>query len=133
MNADRDQEPVLKLAGGLRRNILAVAKAALAARSAPQRAVRNKPTPATGKRPPARRVFGQKAVWLRCSVVAARSASSPRLIRFPEVFGPPPREPTKSPRSRWGIHLRREMIFQRVRSMAAATLLRDHRRSRLLS
>src|SRR5712692_6732670 len=74
MNADRDQESVLKLAGGPRRNILAVAKAALAARSAPQRAVRNEPTPATGKRPAARRVFGQMAVWLRCSVVAARSA-----------------------------------------------------------
>src|SRR5712692_1400442 len=83
MKADRDQEPVLKLAGGLRRGILAVAKAALAARSSPQRAVRNGPTPATGKRPAARRVFGQKAVWLRparecfrsCSVVAARRAS----------------------------------------------------------
>src|SRR5712692_1881314 len=72
MNGDWDQEPVLKLAGGLRRGILAVAKAALAARSAPQRAVRNEPTPATGKRPAARRVFGQKAVWLRCSSVTDR-------------------------------------------------------------
>src|SRR5712692_5341385 len=72
MKADRDQEPVLKLAGGLRRGILAVTKAALAARSAPQRAVRNEPTPATGKRPAARRVFGQKAVWLRCSSVTDR-------------------------------------------------------------
>src|SRR5713101_2884493 len=43
-------------------------------RASPQRAIRNEPTPATGKRPAARRVFGQKAVWLRCSVVAARSA-----------------------------------------------------------
>src|SRR6266581_9192333 len=76
-------EPVWKLRGALRRGILAVAKAALAARSAPQRAVRNEPTPATGKRPAARRVFGEKAIWLRparecfrsCSVVAARSAS----------------------------------------------------------
>src|SRR6266571_3634885 len=56
---------------------------AVAARSAPQRAVRNESTPATDKRPAARRVFGEKAVWLRpareclrsCSVVAARSAS----------------------------------------------------------
>src|SRR6266852_154614 len=52
-------------------------------RASPQRAVRNEPTPATDKRPAARRVFGEKAVWLRparecfrgCSVVAARSAS----------------------------------------------------------
>src|SRR3989442_4080420 len=69
MNGDWDQEPFLKLAGGLRRGIWAVAKAALAARSAPQRAVRNEPTPATDKRPAARRVFGEKAVWLRCSSV----------------------------------------------------------------
>src|SRR6266702_269778 len=49
----------------------------------PQRAVRNEPTPATGKRPAARTVFGQKAVCLRpareclrsCSVVAAPSSS----------------------------------------------------------
>jgi hypothetical protein len=43
-------------------------------RASPQRAVRNEPTPATGKRPAARRVFGQKAFWLRCSVGAARRA-----------------------------------------------------------
>src|SRR5260370_847196 len=36
-------------------------------RASPQRAVRSEPTPATGKRPAARRVFGQKAAWLRCS------------------------------------------------------------------
>src|SRR6266851_4466886 len=54
-------EPVWKLPGALRRGILAVAKAALAARSAPQRAVRNEPTPATDKRPAARRVFAEKA------------------------------------------------------------------------
>src|SRR5258708_18697443 len=62
-------EPVWKLRGALRRGILAVAKAALAARSAPQRAVRNEPTPGTDKRPAARRVFAEKAVWLRCSSV----------------------------------------------------------------
>src|SRR5258708_5849317 len=54
-------EPVWKPRGALRRGILAVAKAALAARSAPQRAVRNEPTPATDKRPAARRGFGEKA------------------------------------------------------------------------
>src|SRR5713226_4437461 len=51
--------------------------------ASPQRAVTTEPTPATDKRPAARRVFGEKAVWLRpareclrgCSVVAARSAS----------------------------------------------------------
>src|SRR5229473_2631212 len=38
-------------------------------RASPQRAVRNEPTPATDKRPAARRVFGEKAVRLRCSSV----------------------------------------------------------------
>ena len=38
-------------------------------RASPQRAVRNEPTPATVKRPAARRVFEEKAVWLRCSSV----------------------------------------------------------------
>src|SRR6266704_2070143 len=38
-------------------------------RASPQRAVRNEPTPATDKRPAARRVFAEKAVWLRCSSV----------------------------------------------------------------
>src|SRR6266852_7384330 len=38
-------------------------------RASPQRAVRNEPTPATDKRPAARRVFGEKAVWLCCSSV----------------------------------------------------------------
>ena len=36
-------------------------------RASPQRAVSNEPTLATGKRRAARRVFAQKAVWLRCS------------------------------------------------------------------
>ena len=35
----------------------------------PKRAVRTEPTQATAKRPAARRVFAQKAVWLRCSSV----------------------------------------------------------------
>src|SRR5712692_2035937 len=71
---------------------------AVAARSAPQRAVRNEPTPATDKRPAARRVFGEKAVWLRparecfrsCSVVAARSASfvAPRHPAFSPKTAP---------------------------------------------
>ena len=34
--------------------------------ASPQRAVTTEPTPATGKRPAARRVFGQKAVGRRC-------------------------------------------------------------------
>src|SRR6267143_6446806 len=38
-------------------------------RASPHRAVRNEPTPATGKRPAARRVFAEKAVWPRCSSV----------------------------------------------------------------
>ena len=42
------------------------------ARASPQRAVRAEPTQAAGKRPAARRVFAQKAVWLRCSSVADR-------------------------------------------------------------
>src|SRR5713101_239275 len=117
MNADRDSrkifaylrlfplipaylrlEPVWKLRGALRRGILAVAKAALAARSAPQRAVRNEPTPATAKRPATRRVFAEKAVCIRpareclrsCSVVAARSASfvAPRHPAFSPKTAP---------------------------------------------
>ena len=38
----------------------------------PQRAVTAEPTPATGKRPAARRGFGEKAGWLRCSSVGDR-------------------------------------------------------------
>src|SRR5258708_1718083 len=88
----------LETTRALRRGILAVAKAALAARSAPQRAVRNEPTPATDKRPAARRVFAEKAVSLRparecfrsCSVVAARSASfvAPRHPAFSPKTAP---------------------------------------------
>src|SRR6266478_8294485 len=65
--------------------------------ASPQRAVPTEPTPATVKRPAARRVFGEKAVWLRparecfrsCSVVAARSASfvAPSGL-FPENSAP---------------------------------------------
>jgi len=41
-------------------------------RASPQRAVRTEPTQSTGKRPAARRVFAQKALWLRCSSVTER-------------------------------------------------------------
>ena len=37
--------------------------------ASPQRAVTVEPTLDRGKRPTARRVFGEKAVWLRCSSV----------------------------------------------------------------
>src|SRR6266704_1493231 len=67
-------------------------------RASPQRAVRNEPTPATDKRPAARRIFAEKAVWLRparecfrsCSVVAARSASfvAPRHPAFSPKTAP---------------------------------------------
>src|SRR5258708_9060009 len=67
-------------------------------RASPQRAVRNEPAPATDKRPGARRVFAEKAVWLRparecfrsCSVVAARSASfvAPRHPAFSPKTAP---------------------------------------------
>src|SRR5229473_3875364 len=83
-------EPVWKLRGALRRGILAVAKAALAARASPQRAVRNEPTPATDKRPAARRVFGEKAVWLRCSSVE----DPPGMFSFVA-----PRHPAFSPKT----------------------------------
>ncbi len=80
----KEFEPVLKLAGGLRRGILAVAKAA-SSEHPRKLAVRNEPTPATGERPAARRVFGQKAVWLRCSSVTDRwgYAPSSRLAILP--------------------------------------------------
>src|SRR6266478_6242212 len=61
-------------------------------RASPQRAVRNETTPATGKRPAARRVFGQKAVWLRCSSVPDRwrvcSLVAPRHPAFCPKTGP---------------------------------------------
>jgi hypothetical protein len=38
-------------------------------RASPQRAVRSEPTQAVAKRPAARRVFAEKADWLRCSSV----------------------------------------------------------------
>src|SRR5713101_5690339 len=66
--------------------------------ASPQRAVATEPTPATDKRPAARRVFAEKAVWLRlareclrsCSVVAARSASfvAPRHPAFSPKTAP---------------------------------------------
>ncbi len=38
-------------------------------RASPKRAVSSEPTQATGKRPAAREVFTQEALWLRCSSV----------------------------------------------------------------
>jgi type I restriction-modification system DNA methylase subunit len=40
--------------------------------ASPQRAVTVEPTPVTGKRPAARRGFGEKAGWLRCASVGDR-------------------------------------------------------------
>src|SRR5438445_9730387 len=61
-------------------------------RASPQRAVRSEPTPATGKRPAARRVFGQKPVLLRCSSVTDRwrvcSLVAPRHPAFCPTTGP---------------------------------------------
>ena len=61
-------------------------------RASPQRAVRNEPTPATDKRPAARRVFGQKAAWLRCSSVTdpwrVCSLVAPRHPAFCPKTGP---------------------------------------------
>ena len=41
------------------------------ARESPQRALSAEPTKAAGKRPAARRVFAQKAFWIRCASVTA--------------------------------------------------------------
>src|SRR6266481_4167653 len=59
-------------------------------RASPQRAVRNESTPATDKRPAARRVFGEKAVWLRCSSVE----DPPGIFSFVA-----PRHPAFSPKT----------------------------------
>src|SRR6266511_5353467 len=45
--------------------------------ASPQRAVTAEPTLAAGKRPAARRVFAEKAGWLRCSSVTARCGDAP--------------------------------------------------------
>ena len=47
-------------------------RAGLAIGASPQRAVSVEPTPPTGTRPAARRVFEPRAVWLRCSSVTGR-------------------------------------------------------------
>src|SRR6266571_8942922 len=61
-------------------------------RASPQRAVRNEPTLATVKRPAARRVFAEKAAWLRCSSVTDRwrvcSLVAPRHPAFCPKTGP---------------------------------------------
>src|SRR5258708_36202499 len=59
-------------------------------RAPPQRAVRNESTPATDKRPAARRVFAEKAVWLRCSSVE----DPPGIFSFVA-----PRHPAFSPKT----------------------------------
>src|SRR5438552_6750151 len=46
-------------------------------RASPQRAVRSEPTQATDKMPAARRVFAEKAGWLRCSSVRDRCGYPP--------------------------------------------------------
>ncbi len=47
--------------------------------ASPQRAVTTEPTPATGKRPAARRGFVENAGWLRCSSVGDRCGYPPSL------------------------------------------------------
>src|SRR6266700_7332238 len=59
-------------------------------RASPQRAVRNESTPATDKRAAARRVFAEKAVWLRCSSVE----DPPGIFSFVA-----PRHPAFSPKT----------------------------------
>ena len=60
--------------------------------AAPQRAVTAEPTPAAAKRPAARRVFAQKAAWLRCSSVedppGIFSFVAPRQAAFCAKTGP---------------------------------------------
>src|SRR6185295_18863513 len=58
--------------------------------ASPQRAVTTESTPAKDKRPAARRVFAQKAVWLRCSSVEDPRgvwASQALQVRFPKLRG----------------------------------------------
>src|ERR1051325_1604744 len=63
-----------------------------AAGASPQRAVTAAATPATDKRPAARRVFEEKAIWLRCSSVTARwrgcSLLAPCHLAFSSKTGP---------------------------------------------
>jgi len=58
--------------------------------ASPQRAVRTEPTQAKDKRPAARRVFGEKAVWLPCSSVE----DPPGIFSFVA-----PRHPAFSPKT----------------------------------
>src|SRR5882724_12222220 len=63
--------------------------------AAPQRAVTTEPTPATAKRPAARRVFGEKAGWRRCSSVEDPPgvwASQALRFSFPKQGGALPRK-----------------------------------------
>jgi hypothetical protein len=56
-------------------------------RASPQRAVRNEPAQATGKRPAARRVFAPKAAWLRCSSVEDPPGVFPFVTPRHPAFG----------------------------------------------
>src|SRR5579859_1003174 len=60
--------------------------------ASPNRAVTTEPTPTTGKRPAARRVFEGKAVWLCCSLVGDPpgifSFVAPRHPAFPSKTSP---------------------------------------------
>ena len=60
--------------------------------ASPQRAVTAEPTPATDKRTAARRVFAEKAIWLRCSSVedpqGIFSLVSPRHTSFSAKTAP---------------------------------------------
>ncbi len=60
--------------------------------ASPQRAVTVEPTKASRKRPVARRVFAEKALWLRCSSVTDRwrvcSLVAPRHRAFSAKTGP---------------------------------------------
>jgi hypothetical protein len=88
-------------------------------RASPKRAVRNQPTPDTGKRPAARRVFVQKAVWLRCS-----SVEDPRGI-FSFVA---PCHPAFCPKTEpFGIFRQalEGILFLLIGLMAAALLVLD--------
>ena len=56
--------------------------------ASPQRAVTTEPTPATDKRPAARRVFAQKTVWLRCSSVKDPQGVFSCVARRHPAFSP---------------------------------------------
>ncbi len=75
--------------------------------ASPQRAVTVEPTKASRKRPVARRVFAEKALWLRCSSVTDRwrvcSLVAPRHRAFSAKTGPPTLFFRQSLRARLGL------------------------------